>query len=1033
MHPMHAIRSSQRLVVLALLLLMAAGAKAVSPVASWLADLELSEERSAGSPLVTQVLADGTAFVVSDDRPFVTFFRYGRDGELLSSTSVRTSGASTRSIAVDAFGGVFVAESDYVAGGQESWVMKYDGATGRRMWSETARVSTDEPWNYLAAAVAAPNGDVLLAGGFLARFDGATGRARWGPAVIGVDAPLAVDFDRAGDVVVSGTGPWSEDGGNVWRTFKVAGETGAVAWGPLLAGRPDIPRSCPMSCPDPRFVKNAFDPSGDVILTVNSFEESGNEFWLTLKYRGDTGVPVWGPVRFDPSDSYEWEKPSALAVDAAGDVIVAGSARTSPSLKVWKYAGSTGEARWGPVALASAGIESGGELALAGNGDPVVVGVGGSAEHSSWNAVRLNGRTGLVVWEQPLAAETGSGLPGAPAFFGDATALVTGLSSAPTRSDLRAVRFRLADGTLLWDRLPTSVDSRRSSPIAHMVDRDGDTVVVAGVLDTVGGDGAIVKYAGADGAVLWGPVPFEDGPRSWAFPAAAALDARGNVVVVGSVTVGADVYWQTIKFSGDDGGVIWGPIRSQARISGNEPAAVAFDARGDVLVTGSTSAGWSTLKYRGDDGTQLWESLTGAPAGFGQRVPAGVATDAAGDVIVAGILGENERDRAAAVKLDGATGAALWGPVYFEPHPGQSGQFTLMAVDSRGDLVVAGVSRNVGDSLGDGLLVKFEGESGAVAWSRILGREFAMLPSGLLLDPNTGDPVIRGQGFPDDEVSRWASGDGSLVWRLRRDRPYPPSGTGRLMVLGGDGSLILAGSRFPDGAAAIAYDAATGMLRWGPVALDPFGGTSPTAMVSSPAGFVVVSNSAGPAVTTSYALDFRVATVSEAVPPGACGTPFHFTLTAENGAEPYAWSLASGSLPEGLSVSGSGAIEGETTATGEFRFRVRASDSIGGSAERDLSIDVFDGGEAVPIGVAAEKFCTALSAPEGFAAYAWLPTGQVTRTIRACPNEVATFGLVVTETNGCRRRGSVEVPPAVPAARGPVLPAARRSALPRKP
>jgi hypothetical protein len=47
------------------------------------------------------------------------------------------------------------------------------------------------------------------------------------------------------------------------------------------------------------------------------------------------------------------------------------------------------------------------------------------------------------------------------------------------------------------------------------------------------------------------------------------------------------------------------------------------------------------------------------------------------------------------------------------------------------------------------------------------------------------------------------------------------------------------------------------------------------------------------------------------------------TLTAQGGTLPYHWSLASGALPPGLSLSSAGAISGTATATGTFSFTVR--------------------------------------------------------------------------------------------------------------
>jgi hypothetical protein len=51
-------------------------------------------------------------------------------------------------------------------------------------------------------------------------------------------------------------------------------------------------------------------------------------------------------------------------------------------------------------------------------------------------------------------------------------------------------------------------------------------------------------------------------------------------------------------------------------------------------------------------------------------------------------------------------------------------------------------------------------------------------------------------------------------------------------------------------------------------------------------------------------------------------------LNATGGQTPYAWSLASGTLPPGLSLNGSsGVIAGRATATGTWSFTVQVRDA----------------------------------------------------------------------------------------------------------
>lgn len=64
-------------------------------------------------------------------------------------------------------------------------------------------------------------------------------------------------------------------------------------------------------------------------------------------------------------------------------------------------------------------------------------------------------------------------------------------------------------------------------------------------------------------------------------------------------------------------------------------------------------------------------------------------------------------------------------------------------------------------------------------------------------------------------------------------------------------------------------------------------------------------------------------------------------ISASGGAEPYAFDLASGQLPEGMTLAGDGTLSGTPTEAGEFAFTVRATDrySFEGVASTILTID----------------------------------------------------------------------------------------------
>jgi hypothetical protein len=82
---------------------------------------------------------------------------------------------------------------------------------------------------------------------------------------------------------------------------------------------------------------------------------------------------------------------------------------------------------------------------------------------------------------------------------------------------------------------------------------------------------------------------------------------------------------------------------------------------------------------------------------------------------------------------------------------------------------------------------------------------------------------------------------------------------------------------------------------------------------------------------------------TESLSEATAGSSYSASLFATGGTTPYSWSIASGSLPPGLSLSVSGQITGTPTAPGEYSFVVNASDSTSPSpktATATLSLTV---------------------------------------------------------------------------------------------
>ncbi|MCS6885311.1 MAG: putative Ig domain-containing protein, partial [Blastocatellia bacterium] len=74
------------------------------------------------------------------------------------------------------------------------------------------------------------------------------------------------------------------------------------------------------------------------------------------------------------------------------------------------------------------------------------------------------------------------------------------------------------------------------------------------------------------------------------------------------------------------------------------------------------------------------------------------------------------------------------------------------------------------------------------------------------------------------------------------------------------------------------------------------------------------------------------------LPPFTVGVSYSQTLTASGGTAPYTFTLSSGSLPPGISLSPSGTISGIATAAGSYTFTVTATDVYGCTGSITLTL-----------------------------------------------------------------------------------------------
>jgi len=132
--------------------------------------------------------------------------------------------------------------------------------------------------------------------------------------------------------------------------------------------------------------------------------------------------------------------------------------------------------------------------------------------------------------------------------------------------------------------------------------------------------------------------------------------------------------------------------------------------------------------------------------------------------------------------------------------------------------------------------------------------------------------------------------------------------------------------------------------------------------------------------TASLNQNSGLAISTRALPTGTVGTPYASTLAATGGTQPYAWSISTGSLPSGLTLSGiSGSISGTPTSAGQFSFTVTVTDSSSSQQTSTQALQISVSGPSplkintlsVPDGVMGVAYSATLIASGGTQSDAW--------------------------------------------------------------
>lgn len=400
----------------------------------------------------------------------------------------------------------------------------------------------------------------------------------------------------------------------------------------------------------------AADRAGNLFVVSTQGDRSRGCI-VTLKYRGTDGAIAW---RREACGTF-FTFGRAIAVDGAGDVVVAGS--TSGDTRVIKYAGIDGAVRWDQQPGDATGYDGAHGLAIDSAGDVVALGFV-AAPDPNLQVTKFSGANGAIAWQR--AIDNGrEDTPAAIAVDGSRNiTLAAHFLNARGDEDWHVARLS-AQGATLWQR---NLDGgRRDVAVGLALDVAGNAYVVGNSAASESLD--VIRTArldAASGAVAWQKT---FGASGFNGASAIRVDAQGSAFVTGHAAVATgDDDIVTLKYSAS-GALAWQSRFAGSRAGLENARSLALDGQGHVIVTGisftqgQTASDVRTVKYDGGSGGELWSSAYRAGGGedSGHAVAAasgavyavGVATEQAASTLRVAKYGDTPPGSAVGVNVQG--------------------------------------------------------------------------------------------------------------------------------------------------------------------------------------------------------------------------------------------------------------------------------------------------------------------------------------------------------------------------------------------
>ena len=417
-------------------------------------------------------------------------------------------------------------------------------------------------------------------------------------------------LDSQGNVVMSGVNQAS-----IHVVVEYAGSTGETLWGPRLLASVSQP-----------YVKTILGPFDEVIVSATWIGPGGTNFdILTTAYAASNGITLWS----QQFDSGVDDVVADATLDSFGRLVLAGYTGDLGLIRylVVSYDALGGGFHWQSQPYAgppgSASVATSVRTDLFNN----VFVSGWSSESggspTAYVTEKLDGATGATLWGPQVREQGNDTVWPQLLLAGNGDAILDVLVDTGTL--MRAfIRYRGSDGEPASEATVPSADPALAIPDASLVASNGR--IFAAVPFASQTD--VLEIEGTSPA--WGPTAITTPAIGLGEFKDLFVDANGDVLAVGDRADHTETL--TLKYDGQTGAVLWGPV-SAADPDGIYSYQVVADAARDAYVAANDGNGNLVVtKHLGADGSTAWSLTVTDPDGY--LAPVRETVDAAGHLAV---------------------------------------------------------------------------------------------------------------------------------------------------------------------------------------------------------------------------------------------------------------------------------------------------------------------------------------------------------------------------------------------------------------